>query len=627
MPSDLVQRIATVSTRPLRFGFVVHRDIGQDTLLELIQFNSSIWGGKHNLFIPTDGSIIREDWYRILAFHDPDVVFLVGEIDESLIEHIYSNLQPMQIFTWGDTTVKGLFEDNSYVQPVLVDSILAQIYTQERNLTSENSRIRYPIVHPGPFAQYLSMLCGSYSEDFGYITQIKEHLGAAEINCDPKSLSDYLDLLEELDNWITPYKLTAHRLKLWFPGFSMVSRYTLIVSGGSFDDLCLFHAMRWSSTRMGKFRVCIVPRESISSEEDARLLATWYGSRINGNGFDLVSLSLPMQDLEELRDRIKPHLPERTEGWAIDLVRCNFDITAPNLSNTKRQQTVIFEDNKLSFELPHLDIAEWISNQRQWVCELELSAGFGNRQGFIPSMFRDLNALLSNSDRRIVMTRWGSPIRIARGSMAFRVTSEKHIASIHLPSHKKLIHTAFEDAGYEVTLDRTAYYQGLIGLIEGIEEIRWLQNENILHLLSLSEMVKGSSLTIREMRNRLQIRKGQLQDFYERIRILANRQILLRGLNLPCPICDLTTWYSISSLQEHMTCQGCFSSFALPVNLDFAFKLNTLLQDRQNQGSLTLLLTILLLHLTSRHSLIWQGDVSLKKAGEEVGETDLLSRT
>ena len=74
------QQVAEFSVRPFRFGYIVNREVNQDVLLQIYRYNSSIWGGYYSLFVPSDGQSIRNDWWRQLYFHDPDVFFLVGEI-------------------------------------------------------------------------------------------------------------------------------------------------------------------------------------------------------------------------------------------------------------------------------------------------------------------------------------------------------------------------------------------------------------------------------------------------------------------------------------------------------------------------------------------------------------------
>ncbi len=95
------QFISTVLVRPLRIGYIVNRDISLAELQRLFQFNCSIWGGKYNIFIPTDGTDIRKDWWRMLHQHDPDYIVYVGETAPDLSQQVYDRLQPFWQYRFG----------------------------------------------------------------------------------------------------------------------------------------------------------------------------------------------------------------------------------------------------------------------------------------------------------------------------------------------------------------------------------------------------------------------------------------------------------------------------------------------------------------------------------------------
>src|SRR5258708_27898703 len=94
------QVLREFNIRPLRFGFIINRGIKEATLQQIYQYNTSLWGGRYNLFVPSDGTSIRNDWLRQLYFHDPDVIFFVGDIDANLGDEIYRKILSMPIFQW-----------------------------------------------------------------------------------------------------------------------------------------------------------------------------------------------------------------------------------------------------------------------------------------------------------------------------------------------------------------------------------------------------------------------------------------------------------------------------------------------------------------------------------------------
>src|SRR5947209_5131030 len=65
------------SVRPARVAvFIDSSDPDwQHSALRIIEFLSTLWGGKHSLIIPTDGTVIAPEFWAILESFDPDYFF------------------------------------------------------------------------------------------------------------------------------------------------------------------------------------------------------------------------------------------------------------------------------------------------------------------------------------------------------------------------------------------------------------------------------------------------------------------------------------------------------------------------------------------------------------------------
>jgi hypothetical protein len=65
------------SVRPTRVAILVDRadDDWQNTCLRIIEFYSRLWGGAHNIIIPTDGTQIDERFWKLLEAFDPDYLY------------------------------------------------------------------------------------------------------------------------------------------------------------------------------------------------------------------------------------------------------------------------------------------------------------------------------------------------------------------------------------------------------------------------------------------------------------------------------------------------------------------------------------------------------------------------
>lgn len=133
-PSQATKDILVeLSLRPQRFAFIVNREVSDETVKNLYCYNSSLWGGYYNLFVPIDGKTIRQDWLNGLSYHDPDIIFFVGEVLEDTIESLYDRLLPDQMFVWVDDMLENMFNSpaNTHLSPLMIDFVLEDIAKQK----------------------------------------------------------------------------------------------------------------------------------------------------------------------------------------------------------------------------------------------------------------------------------------------------------------------------------------------------------------------------------------------------------------------------------------------------------------------------------------------------------------
>lgn len=617
---DFIQSVAEVAVRPLRFGFIVNREIDSTVFSQIIMYNTALWGGYFNIYVPTDGKEIRDDWWYILITHDPDIIFFVGDHDDDLKAKLYDRLLPMQMYIWQETALLEMTLGGSRINPILMGSVFGNLIREYPNIDKTASNLRYPVISAGDFATCLTVLFGQYHENSKYLEAIQEHLSAGKVICTPKSLVEYLGLITEFDSFVSPLDLTMTDLAVSYSGFSGLGAYSIVVTNEKWDDYFIFHYLRL----IGNSRVIVIPYKFLNNDSEMRDLAQWFGVQVKGNAFTLLSNSITFDDLNNLRERLRKHLPTRETGWCIDLQTCNFQDIPPNVKNIETQKIVAIQNDILSFDNPSPNFVKYIPKHHRWIVDINFKHGLGTQKGFAPSMFRDLNFLLSNHTDKRFFHVLGAYIRIGRSLLALQSTKENPISSLRLPTSNKLVVTACENAGYDVQLGYNARYEGIMRLVGNIDQIKFLQNKDVLRLFLDKDFIQGTAYSLTKMLKKLQVKDGKL--FIEAIRILANKQIILRGYNLECPVCMVNDWYDLTSIHETMTCQGCRSIFQMPLNADFAFRLNVLFAERNNQGAISTLLTLALLHSASRNGFHWQADIVLHREQEKLSiNLDLVS--
>jgi hypothetical protein len=65
------------SVRPQRVAILINinDENWRDSCLRIIEYYSTLWGGKHNIIVPTDGISISDEFWKVLESFDPDYLF------------------------------------------------------------------------------------------------------------------------------------------------------------------------------------------------------------------------------------------------------------------------------------------------------------------------------------------------------------------------------------------------------------------------------------------------------------------------------------------------------------------------------------------------------------------------
>ena len=98
-PEIVPQVTLTVKSysRPIRIAFFVDPENTTDQELnQIIRYCTRVWGGRYHTIIPTDGTDISSDYWRLFEMLDPDVVFSLFQLKEELIFKINRRVYPQK---------------------------------------------------------------------------------------------------------------------------------------------------------------------------------------------------------------------------------------------------------------------------------------------------------------------------------------------------------------------------------------------------------------------------------------------------------------------------------------------------------------------------------------------------
>lgn len=172
------------------------------------------------------------------------------------------------------------------------------------------------------------------------------------------------------------------------------------------------------------------------------------------------------------------------------------------------------------------------------------------------------------------------------------------------------MHERLRAAGYQIVAHDKSVV-GMLRRLEGYEHV--LQNPALQRLFLNAQLRKGTAYTVAEMKA---IALPRDADFEHLIGTLARQQILQRGYVLNCETCGMALFYV--SLHEEQACEGCGAAIQVPVQLDFAFRLNPLWMHGLKNGALTVLLTLVRLSPSE-----WGAGYRVRGHGHEA-ELDLV---
>jgi hypothetical protein len=621
VPSEL--RAATLSVRPLRLAFLVDAQAQKEELLKYIVYNSSIWGGSANYFVSIYDSTISDNWWHVLERNDPDKVIFCADFKEQLREEVFNRIQPFFMLRWSDNVAENHKYGFDGLGSVPLHYVLQHIYKRERPIQQSNIRI--------PECVNDTILCFCAASQFGHLdkdlhdfyTQIFK---AELVQFGDGSLEEYLESVAQLESRLVPSAMTTWRLSSHIDSMEGSFGASIVILGSSAtaEDFCIFWNLRASESLMFSKKSLLLPGSVFDSGDDLRVLGKWCVNHIKGtNSLSLISASLGAQELVEIRDRFKPFVSDR---FLIDLWYANFAFSRLRRYDLESKEEIRVTDRTFNLRPPKPSWSDQAQSGMEWVVDLDLRSRLIASNGYIPPKYPKLNHLLAREpEPEYVRLGRGYKIRSTHERLSLRLGRNDEFVQITLPEDERLFQSLLHSGGFRAeATEKSRYARGIIGLLGKYQEVRIFQETGVRDLFDA--MKDGSALTPSEMKGHLKPgKKASRQQEVERvIAELAFKGIFLRGYQLRCPACDLQRWYSLEEIAETMQCAGCLTKIQPPVEAPFHYRLNELFVRGIEQGSMSLLLTILLLSRLGQDSYLFLPGIMVRRDSQAV-DIDILA--
>jgi hypothetical protein len=244
MPYDIktTQFNVIATPRPRKIAFFIDPLYCTIKLFDkIIEFNSNHWGGRYNPIIPIVDGNISEDYWKLLKFSDPDIIYTFVEPDLSLIKRIHKEISPIYFKLHKEYGISKNAEPMYRID--IDDQIRINSLYKVINESSTD-----PIFPPTLFSYY------NQNEDKDFLL-IKRNFGAINeavapnrIPSEVKTLkldenytfTQVLNKISSIRNIVTPMQLSEIKSQYYEPKYFYGNNFFALIIGDDIWDFLYF---------------------------------------------------------------------------------------------------------------------------------------------------------------------------------------------------------------------------------------------------------------------------------------------------------------------------------------------------------------------------------------------------
>ncbi|GLQ50050.1 hypothetical protein ACFFJT_06765 [Dyella flava] len=569
------QITATVRLRPIRFGFLVRpNDAG--AILEILQINTCLWGGRFNPIIPYFQAVPKW-WDRrgynfdtakqiingYLDHYEPD--FLV-EAEKGLADGFGFNanrvLQLSGLITrQRDRLFKGV--------GLNVYELYSELYEKEFKFTLRHAP-KIKIVEPMDPA--LMGFCGTVfgcfptHKDLRYIEEAYRYaFDPTEVVLNAASLADLYSSAS-----LSPLDIGGDKIEIRYPDYESPTLF--IMKANQSRDLIDFWNLR---TLGGRYRA--IPIEWIDELrdyctnfiEESHAPSERGQSRPDQMGRILYSRSITDSEMEGVLQKIRPgksSTPLINQSWYPRIWHSGAAETrllARPILKAKEKTfhlTYTEENTDIRFDSIHPDFADEYGSSFRWANVVSLRDwSFENKVATaFPVNYRDPTF---------------STFRVGKNN--FLATTEGFVL---FPSYRNVSHHWSLSDGFDAiskwlknsnievsTSPSGRVTQQIVQTLGGFGGVGKIANESIVRLLQ--KMSKSTSKSMGQGAFSGQIKNATKSDPWldEAEENLIRQNAVELGLEIKCSKCSSWNWYALRDLDYKVQCSLCLKEFSFPI--------------------------------------------------------------
>lgn len=602
--------------RPAKVATFIFKGFGwREKVLEVIKTNSQIWGGWHNIIIPTDGKSIDESFWVLLEVFDPDYLTIYNEtgknknLSNKLIEEIRKRLNPFG----NDDSTEFLPITNHHFHPdfhynnlthladIFDTTNLESTAIYNPNIVYSKSKIIRDNLNLMSFS-VLGMLTPKFQQELENLE--KNRFGVSERNFD--NLNEILGLIWEkkrvqsrsFEHEAYPFHFSMVNLEKYYfkPEYlRQLKNSAVLVVGDDIEDFCLYYTL----SRL-RLNVIWAPfsliKESLREYKSCRstlfnnvpfnhdLIFELLSYQDEGAKILLTSFSKTTNELEEVKTILKSSvgtdlLSNSVERYdtSVDidkLLPYSFDIFEfDNQSNWYLEQ---FENNKslhpIDTPIPR-NFSHRSFAKHYWITEIKI-------EDYQLPMNKALNQTLNAnfySSEDIRISKRGISYFCPNNTRLFNQSIDHYLVrpELTLLEPFEIFEQLFGELDYQINVsDKGRYTLQTIEKFGSLEKIaKIFANKSYRSLFDQFIKIKKNGekedhdegCYLKDRRRYLDmisINKilKDVPDFISTIDDFIERGILHRGFIFKCEICNHSAWYGINEISNKFSCKACGKS-------------------------------------------------------------------
>lgn len=570
----------TKKLRPIKLALLVD-PTDRSALLEAIEINTFLWGGMYNPIIPTfrsrpkpwrgsrlDRMTSKQIFAGYLDAFDPDYVVPVGKCTDYKLE-----VGNREIISSSEI-LAGIEDDQTPKYGIGFFEVARHLYTDEFKYVRRNP---LKIVIPKFTSRHNLLLAAVFGKFPDNIQEVfdSNFKGALEARDETVTIYNYSQFLDPeilFLRRITSLYLNSYRVRSWGDG-----QCVFLLDANSPTDIIDY----WNLRAAG-WSVIPVPIQASDTDQTQSFVEqfienNYYPHRFNPQLFHSTTL---------LRGRLVSDQVQTDYRQSLRLT----PITHPNESKIVHQNWYprIWDEwarNKDGIECCELESEKGedaFNDQSGRFSFKTLDPKFANRFGGhgearfaneIEFEFLDQTEMYSE-----VIPEGGKSLHLAIGAFDFSewrfsrrglVYLSNHLDwTVHLsvPKSEDVFSSWMSDNHWKIKLSAPGKLAvQMIKHLGGKWGISTLANKGLIDLL----MQMGKDKTISKEEFHSAITTLATEEKYPKDpKIISQRltdvKAVQLGLELQCPICQLRTWYSLTSIDYEVVCQNCLENFLIP---------------------------------------------------------------